>query len=94
LLGGTITAGTHFTKAGSRAALNTSPEPVTNWTASFAEDVMVMGGMWLALFHPIVFIVLLVIFLAFAAWLLPKLWRFAKRMISALAPRSGAAGPG
>lgn len=93
LLGGTITAGTHFTKAGGRAALNTSPEPVTNWTASFAEDILVMGGMWLALFHPLVFIVLLVVFLAFAAWLLPKLWRFAKRLISALAPRSGATGP-
>jgi hypothetical protein len=93
LLGGTITAGTHFTKAGGRAALNTSPEPVTNWTASFAEDLMVMGGMWLALFHPIVFIVLLVMFLAFAAWLLPKLWRFAKRLITALAPRPGATGP-
>lgn len=93
LLGGTITAGTHFTKAGGRAALNTSPEPVTNWTASFAEDILVMGGMWLALFHPLVFIILLVVFLAFAAWLLPKLWRFAKRLLSALAPRSGATGP-
>jgi uncharacterized protein DUF4126 len=91
LLGGTITAGTHFTKAGGRAALNTSPEPVTNWTASFAEDVMVMGGMWLALFHPLVFVVLLVAFLAIVAWLLPKLWRFAKRLIAALAPRKGAA---
>lgn len=93
LLGGTITAGTHFTKAGGRAALNTSPEPFTNWMASFTEDAMVLGGIWLALFHPIVFIVLLVVFLAFAAWLLPKLWRFAKRLIAALAPRSSATGP-
>jgi hypothetical protein len=93
LLGGTITAGTHFTKAGSRAALNTSPEPFTNWAASFTEDAMVLGGIWLALFHPIVFIVLLLVFLAFAAWLLPKLWRFAKRLIAALAPRRSAAGP-
>jgi hypothetical protein len=93
LLGGTITAGTHFTKAGGRAALNTSPEPFTNWTASFAEDAMVLGGIWLALFHPIVFLALLAVFLMLVAWLLPKLWRFAKRLISALAPRSGATGP-
>jgi hypothetical protein len=92
LLGGTITAGTHFTKSGSRAALNTSPEPFSNWTASLTEDAMVLGGIWLALFHPLVFIALLVVFLAFAAWLLPKLWRFAKRLIAALAPRS-ATGP-
>jgi hypothetical protein len=93
LLGGTITAGTHFTKSGSRAALNTSPEPFSNWTASLTEDAMVLGGIWLALFHPLVFIALLVVFLAFAAWLLPKLWRFAKRLIAALVPRRSAAGP-
>lgn len=92
LIGGTITAGTHFTKAGGRAALNTSPEPVTNWTASLTEDLMVMGGMWLALFHPLVFVVLLALFLILAAWLLPKLWRFARRLVSALSPRSGTAG--
>ena len=94
LIGGTITAGTHFTKAGGRAALNTSPEPVTNWTASFAEDLMVMGGMWLALFHPLVFVVLLALFLILVAWLLPKLWRFIRRLVSALSPRSGTAGSG
>jgi len=86
LLGGTITAGTHFTKAGGRAAINTSPEPVTNWTASFAEDAVVMGGMWLALFHPAVFIALLLLFLLLVAWLLPKLWRLAKRALRALSP--------
>src|SRR6185369_3969853 len=46
LLGGTITAGTHFTKAGGRALINTSPEPFSNWGASFSEDVIVLGGIW------------------------------------------------
>ncbi len=59
LLGGTITAGTHLTKAGSRIAMNASPEPVTNWTASLTEDALVMGGIWLALRHPIIFLVVL-----------------------------------
>jgi hypothetical protein len=84
LLGGTITAGTHFMKAGSRAVINTSPEPVSNWTASFTEDAMVLGGIWLAFAYPWVFIALLILFLAFAAWLLPKLFRFVKRMWIAL----------
>ncbi len=75
LLGGTITAGTHFTKAGSRAAINTSPEPVSNWGASFTEDALVLGGIWTALMHPVAFLAGLAIFIALALWLLPKLWR-------------------
>jgi hypothetical protein len=84
LLGGTITAGTHFTKAGSRAVINTSPEPVSNWTASFTEDAMVLGGIWLAFAYPWVFLALLVMFLGVAAWLLPKLWRFVRRLWTTL----------
>ncbi len=84
LLGGTITAGTHFTKAGSRAVINTSPEPMTNWAASFTEDAMVLGGIWLAFAYPWVFLALLALFLLLVAWLLPKLWRFVKRLWTAL----------
>ena len=95
LLGGTITAGTHFTKAGSRAAINTSPEPFSNWAASFTEDAMVLGGIWIAFQHPLVFLAALLVFLAFAIWLLPKLWRFLRGIWRAIA-RSDApsAGPG
>lgn len=75
LLGGTITAGTHFTKAGGRAMINTSPEPFTNWGASFTEDALVLSGIWLALAHPIVFLALLALFLLMLAWLIPKVWR-------------------
>jgi hypothetical protein len=84
LLGGTITAGTHFTKAGSRAAMNTSPEPFSNWTASFTEDALVLGATWLAFAHPVVFLALLVVSIALMAWLIPKLWRFVKRVGGAL----------
>ena len=75
ILGGTITAGTHFTKAGGRAVINTSPEPFSNWGASFTEDALVMSGIWVALTHPVVFLVLLAIFLLLLAWLIPKVWR-------------------
>lgn len=87
ILGGTITAGTHFTKAGSRAVINTSPEPVSNVGASVVEDVLVLGGIWTALMHPIVFLVGLAIFLVIAIWLLPKLWRFIRSMMRALQAR-------
>ncbi len=69
LLGGTLTATTHFAKAGARAAVNTSPEPFSNLALSIAEDVAVTGGTWLAVAFPAVFLVLLVVFL-FAAVLL------------------------
>ena len=75
LLGGTITAGTHFTKAGGRAVINTSPEPVSNWGASFTEDALVVAGIWLAFNHPLVFLLLLLLFLLMLVWLIPKVWR-------------------
>jgi hypothetical protein len=84
LIGGTITAGTHFTKAGSRAVINTSPEPVSNWTASVGEDIAVMSAIWVALTHPAVFLVLLALFLLLAIWLLPKLWRGVRAIASFL----------
>jgi len=93
LLGGTITAGTHFTKAGSRALINTSPEPVTNWAASFTEDALILGGLWLAFAHPVVFLVLLGIFILLMIWLLPKLWRFIKKLVSRLFGLLGLAQP-
>lgn len=75
IVGGSIAAGTHFTKAGSRLLINTSPEPFTNWGASIAEDLAIIGGLWMALSHPIPFITLALMVIALMIWLLPKLWR-------------------
>lgn len=80
LLGGTLAAGTHGVKAGSRLLINTSPEPLTNWTASIVEDIMVIGGIWAAVNHPWLFLFLMVIFLVLMIWLLPKLWRGIKML--------------
>jgi hypothetical protein len=80
LLGGTLAAGTHATKAGSRIIINSSPEPVSNWAASIGEDVVVIAGLWTALNHPIIFLVALVIFIGLMIWLLPKLWRGIKKI--------------
>jgi len=80
LLGGTLAAGAHATKAGTRAAINLSPEPFTNWTASLAEDALVIAGLWSALYHPWLFFAILAAFAAVAIWLLPRIWRGMKRL--------------
>jgi len=75
IVGGGLAATSHATKAGSRALINTSPEPFSSWTASVAEDVSVFGGVWLMLNEPWLFLGLLVVFLLLLVWLLPKIWR-------------------
>ncbi len=73
LLGGGVAAATHAVKAGSRLVINTSPEPFTNWGASVTEDGLSIGGILLAVFHPVGFLVLFGLFVAFAIWALPKI---------------------
>jgi hypothetical protein len=80
IAGGTLAAGSHATKAGTRVLINTSPEPVSNWFASVGEDVAVIAGLWTALHYPVLFIVLLVMFILLMIWLLPKLWRGIRRV--------------
>ena len=84
IVGGTLATGSHITKAGSRVLINTSPEPVTNWFASLGEDVMVILGLWTALYNPVLFLVLLVVFILLMIWLLPKLWRGMKKVFAYL----------
>lgn len=88
LLGGTLAAGTHFAKSGGRALINASPEPFTNWSASFTEDALVVTGIWLAIVHPLVFLALLLAFVALLIWLLPKLWRGVRSLWQRLRPTS------
>ena len=76
ILGGLVTSGTHLAKSGGRAAINTSPEPLSNWTLSFGEDGLVLGGLFLAITHPLAFLILLVVFLAIVVWVVPKVFRF------------------
>jgi hypothetical protein len=62
ILGGTLAAGTHLGKAGTRAVVNTSPEPFSNVGTSFAEEGMLLGGLALAVTNPWLFLALLVVF--------------------------------
>lgn len=75
LIGGSLAASTHATKTGSRIMINTSPEPVSNWTTSVGEDLLVITGLWTALNYPWLFLILLIIFIGLMIWLLPRLWR-------------------
>ena len=74
LIGGTMAATSHTLKAGSRVMINTSPEPVTNWLASFSEDVLVIAGLWTALNQPVLFLLALGAFILLVIWLIPKIW--------------------
>lgn len=74
LLGGTVAASSHLTKAGARAVANTSPEPFSNWVLSLGEDGLVVALGLLTLRHPLVAlavaVVLLVLIVLFARLLL------------------------
>lgn len=78
LLGGTVAMTTHVTKASTRAAVNVSPEPFSNWLLSLSEDVVAIGISYLALQHPLLAsaaaVVLLVAIIS-SAWLIVRVVR-------------------
>src|ERR671934_361887 len=85
LLGGSLAAAMHAAKAGTRAAINLSPEPFSNWAASLSEDALVPLGLWLAIAHPLVFFALLAACLIAAMFLVRLLWRGFQRLRSSSA---------
>lgn len=82
ILGGTLAATSHAAKASSRAALNTSPEPVSNVAASLAEETAVTGGLWLAVHYPLTFACVLLGVLVLSVWLIVKCVRFLRGLFS------------
>jgi hypothetical protein len=95
LVGGTFAATGHLAKSGARATLNTSPEPISNWTASFGEDTVSLGLFWLIATHPLLAGLLALVLAALCAWLISRLWRSLRalfrqaRPLSAPQPRNG-----
>ena len=85
LLGGGLAATAHAAKATTRAAINTSPEPFSNIGASLAEDALVPAGLWLAVSHPLVFGLFLVLVLVLSVWLIRKSWRFLRGLFTRVA---------
>jgi len=76
LLTGTVAMDAHLTKATTRAAINTSPEPVTNSIASVTEDASVFGVMYLIIKHPIIASIIVILFIIFSIWFLKKMFHF------------------
>ena len=75
ILGGSLAAGSHVAKAGTRMVINTSPEPFSNWAASFGEDLAVGFVLYLAFAYPFAALVVLVLLVVLMIWLIPKVWR-------------------
>jgi hypothetical protein len=75
LLGGSVAFAAHATKASTRLAINASPEPFSNWIASFSEDVFVLVGVWMMFHHPLVMLGFVVAFVGAVVWMAPKVWR-------------------
>jgi len=80
LLCGTIAFSSHGLKAGTRLALNASPEPLTNWAASLSEDVIVAGLIWLIVSHPAAALVAGIVVLAAGLLLASWLYRSVKAL--------------
>jgi hypothetical protein len=84
LLGGGLAFSSHGTKAALRATANVSPEPVSNWILSLAEDAIAIVGSILAVFAPVLIAVVLIIFLIFFVWFMPKFLRAVRRLFSGI----------
>ncbi len=80
IVGGTLAAGSHVAKTGGRALINTSPEPFSNWAASFGEELAVGTVLWLAFAHPIAALVVLAVLVVLMIWLIPKVWRWLRKI--------------
>ena len=80
LLGGGVALSSHGTKAAARLTANLSPEPFSNIALSLIEDVIAIGSTILMVFHPVVILVVVIVFVALAAWMTPKIIRALRRM--------------
>jgi hypothetical protein len=84
LLAGGVALTAHGTKASARAAVNTSPEPFSNWFLSFGEDILAVWLTWMATAHPFATTIIVVALVALSAFLLYHLFRFARRALQRL----------
>jgi hypothetical protein len=84
LLAGGVALTSHGTKASARAAVNTSPEPFSNWALSFGEDLLAVWLTWMAAAHPVATTIIVVALVALSVFLLYHLFRFARRALQRL----------
>ena len=87
LAAGGVALSSHATKAGTRVMVNHSPEPFSNIGVSFVEDGLAFGGTWLAVQHPIVMLVVVVLFLVVFVFIARKMFRVLRRLFAKLRGR-------
>jgi hypothetical protein len=101
LLAGGVALTSHGAKATTRAAANTSPEPVSNWALSVVEDGVAVFLTWMAATHPIITAIVVVILVIVAVLLIRKLYSYLSLLITrwrqwrsrSAAPPTGSATP-
>ncbi len=87
IVGGSLAATSHLTKAGTRLIINASPEPFSNWFASLSEDVLAVAVLFLALYFPWVFFAFLIVLALLTIWLLPRIWGGIKLLFTGIRRR-------
>jgi hypothetical protein len=95
LLAGGVALTSHGAKASTRAAANTSPEPLSNWTLSLLEDGFAVFLAWLAAEHPVLTATVVVVLVILAVFVIWKLFGYLRRAIARLkrGPGASPAGP-
>ena len=86
---GYFTFASHAAKASTRLAINASPEPVSNWIASLAEDVTALLAIWMIFNHPLLMLGFVAVFVAAVVWMAPKVWRTLRRSFRRETPSGG-----
>jgi hypothetical protein len=88
LLAGSVALTSHGAKASTRAAANTSPEPVSNWALSLFEDGLVVFLVWMAAEYPLLTAGIVIVLLILAVLLIRKLWKFSRQLADRFRKRS------
>jgi uncharacterized membrane protein len=91
LAGGGVALSSHGTKAATRLAANTSPEPFSNIALSLVEDAIAVGASFVMASHPVAILVVVAIFLVFAIWIARRIVRALRSLFHPREARTGAA---
>jgi hypothetical protein len=78
LLAGSVALASHGGKASTRAAVNASPEPFSNWLLSLGEDGIAVFLVWLAVSHPLLTLIVVVVLVGVSVLVMVKLFQFVK----------------
>jgi hypothetical protein len=89
LLTGAVALDSHLTKSTSRVAINSTTVPGTNAVASVTEDASVLGVLYLIIKHPIITLIVVILFIAFSVWFLMKMFKFLKKVLKFIFPSEG-----